>query len=71
MASSSGMSPGLLLDALPGVAYAIDLNGRLSFIARDAWQGFARSNSAPAMADVDNLIDTPLAQYMDPVLRTR
>ena len=40
----------LLLDALPVTVYAVDLDGRLTFLNR-SWTRFAQSNGAPQLCD--------------------
>lgn len=49
----------------PGISYAVDLQGQLAFIEPDEWTRFALENERPALADIDALMATPLASYLD------
>jgi len=52
------------MDALAGVAYAIDLDGRITSIGRRGWRLFAVESGSPELADTDPFIGCPLLDYI-------
>jgi len=53
-----------LIDALPGIAYVVDLEGRIVTCNPGPWREFAEANGAPGLADVGNVIGRPLTSFI-------
>jgi hypothetical protein len=53
-----------VMDALAGVAYAIDLDGRITSVGRRGWRLFAVESGAPELADTSLFIDRPLFDFI-------
>jgi hypothetical protein len=53
-----------VMDALAGVAYAVDLDGRILSIGRRGWRLFAMENHAVELADPDKLIGRNLFDFI-------
>ena len=60
-----------VLDALPITIYAVDLEGRLTFLNR-SWSRFAQANGAPQLCDESAVVGASLWDSIaDPVVRTQ
>lgn len=53
-----------VMDALAGVTYAVDLDGRILGIGRPGWRLFALENHAVELADPDGLIGSNLFDFI-------
>lgn len=58
------ITPQAILDALAGVAYAVDLDGRILCIGRRGWRLFAIENGALDLADADALVGRNLFDFL-------
>ncbi|MCK9519220.1 MAG: hypothetical protein M0R74_09405 [Dehalococcoidia bacterium] len=54
-----------LLDALPGVAYVVDLEGRILACGQGPWREFAEANGAPALADPRVVTGRTLTEFIE------
>jgi len=52
------------LDAMEGVCYLVDLEGRLSAVGRHTWHAFASENGAPQLCKPDSVLGRPLIDFI-------
>lgn len=52
------------LDAMEGVCYLTDPEGRIRAVGRRGWRSFASENGAPQLCDLDSVLDRPLVDFI-------
>lgn len=58
------LAPQTILDALTGIAYVTDLEGRIICVGRRGWRLFAVDNGAVDLADADNFVGHNLFDFL-------
>jgi hypothetical protein len=54
-----------LLDALPGVAYVVGLDGRIVACGAERWRTFAEANGAPELGDSRAVLGRALTEFIE------
>lgn len=52
------------LDAMEGVCYLVDLEGRLNAVGWRGWNSFAAENGAPQLSDLGSVLGRPLIDFI-------
>lgn len=53
-----------LLDAMDGIAYLVDAEGRIAAYGRPRWDDFAGHNDGPSLCDARSLLGRPLFDFV-------
>lgn len=62
--SSSLLNVATLMDAIEGIAYAVDRDGVIIACSHNRWEGFALANDGAELADPSSVIGRPLLDFI-------